>query len=393
MNVHERVAKLEALLARVSKRAQAPRFPNGDGALVSASESTELPATPPLIDLPIPEALLVQPAAEPVEAPYTEEPTEARESVEPEAPPAATPAVPHESMTPVSVDVEMLSTDVEIDEEEIPVVADGRLVEVSRPDELPNELPSRERMVASPPTETVEPEAVDKDIEPPISSETDKRLTEAAAPDPERDSVESGSPEKEMSEAPLAVVSEVGKIEEPPASSRRPITLEPKLEELAFGEGAPSEEPHSAPPESGRQVAASPDELDFDNESTGVRSKEVEPISTSPGGAASEAPSSPLTESREGVLAPQPLQGLEAPGTLEEPPSTLDTRAPVAQPPLAETPAAEEAVDARAPEVIVARTAAEGPNEAPAPAAVFAGAAPVFKPLTFGELLDATLSL
>jgi hypothetical protein len=391
VSVQERVAKLEALLARVSKRAQAPRLPNGDGALVSASESTELPATPLTIDLPMPEAALVQPAAEPVDAPYTEEPTEAREPPEPEALHAAGPTVSHESMTPVSVDVEMLSSDVEIDEEEIPVIADGRPMEVSRPDELP----SRERMVAAPPTETADPETAEKEIEPPISSETDKRLTEAAAPDPEKESLESSSPEREASEAPLAVVSELGKIEEAPASSRRPITLEPKLEELAFGEAAPSEEPHSAPPESGRQVAASPDELDFDNESTGVRSKEVEPISASPPGV-SETPSSRPAESSESALAPAPLQGLEAPGAPEEPPSTLDNREPVASPPehpAAQAPAAEEVVDARMPEVIVARAAAEGANEAPAPAAVFAGAAPVFKPLTFGELLDATLSL
>jgi hypothetical protein len=113
--------------------------------------------------------------------------------------------------------------------------------------------------------------------------------------------------------------------------------LEPKLEELAFGEAVPSEEPHAPPPESGRQVAAAPVELDFDAEFTGVRPKDAEPV-------------------------PPPVE------------------------PKSEPPAPLLAVDASAPELTSAHPVS-------GPAAVFEGKAPVFQPSTFGELLDATLSL
>jgi hypothetical protein len=132
-------------------------------------------------------------------------------------------------------------------------------------------------------------------------------------------------------------VIEVGD-EEPPASSRRPIALEPKLEELAFGEAAPAETvAHTPPPESGRQVAAAPVGLDFDGEFTGVRPREPEDVAVT-------------------VLGDVPKAEAEAP------------------------------VMNLAPEPTAAKL--------PATAAVtFEGTAPIFKPATFGELIDATLML
>jgi len=52
-----------------------------------------------------------------------------------------------------------------------------------------------------------------------------------------------------------------------PDSSRRPIQLQPRLEELAFGDTVEAKPPHPAPPESRRQVATS----EFDGELSGVR--------------------------------------------------------------------------------------------------------------------------
>jgi hypothetical protein len=253
-------------------------------------------------------------------------------------------------MAPLPIEVEILATDVEVEEQEAPVAAEGRPAEASDP----QELPSRERMVAAAPTQTAEPEGLETDAE-------------------------SLAPEELASEAAEAIVSEGAGVEEPPASSRRPIAVEPKLEDLAFDEAAPSsEEPHSAPPESGRQVAAAPAGLDFDSEFTGVRSKEVEPVFTREATPSEELPS-PAADTPQELAAQQRGQPLEPP---PQPPAQSLQEAP-----------ATSIVEASAPEVTVARPAAQGSDQPAAPAVVFAGAAPVFKPLTFGELLDATLSL
>jgi hypothetical protein len=282
VNVRERIARLEAILARVTERAAAPRQANGAAA----------PA------VPVPQDLSAT-AEMPVD-----EPTLSREPV-----------------TPLDVEVSELT-------EEAPMVA-----EVAQPEAAPrvDEIESRERMIAAPERE---PEVAP--ISAPISAEVSERPAAALAPDPDV----SDGPEitvSEVSEAPE--ITEVLE-EEPPASSRRAIAVEPKLEELAFGEAAPMEPgPHTPPPESGRQVAAPPVDLDFEGEFTGVRPRDAEasaiPIVSEAPKTEAEAAAAPL------ALAPEPIV------------AKLPSAAPVA----------------------------------------FRGAAPSFSPATFGELLDATLSL
>jgi hypothetical protein len=242
VSVHERIAKLEAILARVTQRAAAPREAPRDGAAHALA--------PTLVDEPV---------------------------------------ISSEPITPLDVEVSERT-------EEAPMVV--------------AEVESRERIVAAPEVSAERPVAV--------------RGEEA-----------SDSPEITVSSE--SEVIEVGE-EEPPASSRRPIALEPKLEELAFGEAPPAETvAHTPPPESGRQVAAAPVDLDFDGEFTGVRPREPEEVAVT-------------------VLGDVPKPKAEAP------------------------------VMNLAPEA----TAAKLPGTA---AVTFEGAAPVFKPATFGDLLDATLML
>jgi hypothetical protein len=123
-----------------------------------------------------------------------------------------------------------------------------------------------------------------------------------------------------------------------PASSRRPIQLQPPLEELAFGDAAEPKPAHPVPPESRRQVAIPA--TDFDGELSGVRATPETP-------AAAAAPAAP--------------------------------RPPTAPPP----PAAAAPVEAQ---VIRGQVA-------PASPAVFRGAPPAPQAATFGELLDQTLGL
>jgi hypothetical protein len=259
VSVHERIAKLEAILARVTQRAAAPREAPRDGAAHALA--------PTLVDEPV---------------------------------------ISSEPITPLDVEVSERT-------EEAPMVV--------------AEVESRERIVAAPEV-SAEPRA--DDAEPiPISVDTGER------PVAVRGEEASDSPEITVSSE--SEVIEVGE-EEPPASSRRPIALEPKLEELAFGEAPPAETvAHTPPPESGRQVAAAPVDLDFDGEFTGVRPREPEEVAVT-------------------VLGDVPKPKAEAP------------------------------VMNLAPEA----TAAKLPGTA---AVTFEGAAPVFKPATFGDLLDATLML
>jgi hypothetical protein len=267
VSVRERIAKLEAILARVTERAAAPRETNGGGVAVHA----------------------------PVDAGAEE------------------PVISAEPVTPLDVELAEQT-------EEAPMVAEATLAV---------EVESRERIIVAPAqrAEEREPEPV------PISVDTGERP--AASRAAEADAAE--APEitvSTVSEAPEVI--EAGEEEEPPASSRRPIAIEPKLEELAFGEAAPVEPgPHTPPPESGRQVAAPPVDLDFEGEFTGVRPREPEAV------AVTVLETSEAKERKPAVLAPE-------------------------------------------------ATAAKLSGAAPV---IFEGSAPVFKPSTFGELLDATLML
>jgi hypothetical protein len=266
VNVRERIAKLEAILARVAERAAGPRETNGGGVAAHA---------------PVDDG-------------------------------AEEPVISTEPVTPLDVELAEQT-------EEAPMVAEA----------LPAvEVESRERIIAASAAQRAE----DREPEPvPIS--VDERP--AAARTAETDAAD--APEITVSTvSDVPEVIETAEDEEPPASSRRPIALEPKLEELAFGEAAPVEPgPHTPPPESGRQVAAAPVDLDFEGEFTGVRPREPEAVA---------------------------VTVLEASAAKEAAPAVL----------------AAEATGAKL--------------SGPAPV-IFEGSAPVFKPSTFGELLDATLTL
>jgi hypothetical protein len=260
VNVQDRIARLQALLARVTERAQAPRQANGESAL-----APEEPAT----------------AFAPIDTQALDEPDISVEVASPPPP-----------------DVEPL-TDEEIVEDVEVVAAETTMIEVEAPP-AHEEAHSRERMIAASPAPGLEIE--EKEVE------------------------SSAHTEVTVSHSHPVEAAEVEDVEEPPASSRRPIALEPKLEELAFGDAPPPGVTHTPPPESGRQMAVAPGDLEFEGELTGVRPKE---------------PDAAATTGERTVASP---------------------------------------------ELTIAR-AAEGA------AAMFKGEAPVFKPLSFGELLDATLSL
>jgi hypothetical protein len=353
VTVRERVAKLGALLARVSERAQAPRRANGSGvsapsdaaALPSEEGSSDAvdelmasaasPAPPLVLDRAVDRVVDVAAVDEPFSPPPAEVEILSEVEVDDEEAPEETPRTPP---TPPAASP-ILSASASASAPAAP-----RLVPpVSAEPPGVEELPSRERMVAAmpvalpgtrvPPAQTSEHDEETREVERPLTLETGERLAASAAPEVE---TETEGEDADTEVPPEVAVSAAA--DEPPASSRRPIALEPKLEELAFGEAVPSEEPHAPPPESGRQVAAVPVELDFDTEFTGVRPKDSEPAS---------AP----VEKRSDRASPPPIDA-----------------------------------DASAPEVTAARHAS-------GTAAVFEGHAPVFKPATFGELLDATLAL
>ena len=121
-----------------------------------------------------------------------------------------------------------------------------------------------------------------------------------------------------------------GADEELPASSRRPIQLQPPLSDQGFGDTVETKASHPVPPESGRQVAIPP-ASDFDGDLSGVRA-------------------------------------VTATGSVEE--------------------ALAQTSSHRAPERAEITRPVVG-----AAAPTFRGAVPTFSPATFGELLDATLAL
>jgi len=270
VNARERIAKLEALLARVTERVKAPRSVE-----VETANLRDTTRPPPPADVEV----------EVIE--------EVRQVSEP----------------PISIDIS------------------------------DDEVQSSERVVAAP-AERI--------------GETDGERMASAAP-AEAAAEAHTEPEPEPEPAPEVEVAPEPE-PEPPASSRRPIVLESKLEDLAFGDAAPPEAPHTPPPESGRQVASPPVDLDFDSDFTGVRSKEQ--------GEAEVVVVSSVPPPPEPEREPEPAS------------------APVDLAPAQVAPA----LVASAPEVTL-------PILPDAPVAVFEGSAPLFKPASLGELLDATLLL
>ncbi len=143
----------------------------------------------------------------------------------------------------------------------------------------------------------------------------------------------------------------------PPPSSRRPKPLE-EVPEPAI--------PHPAPPESGRQIAAQ--DLDFEDDLTGVREARKEP-----------APQPPEEESIS--LQPVNEQVQASPNPMEMDIPTHGARMPDPPPPHMPAPAASHVQVVRP--VIAQAEVTEVTGTAPAS----------FDPKTFGELLDAALSL
>jgi hypothetical protein len=120
----------------------------------------------------------------------------------------------------------------------------------------------------------------------PEASQSRERLVAAEPVADEASTAESPAAEMVEASAVLEVqsvlevaVEEPVEEEEAPASSRRPVAPPPeeRLEEMAFGASEPEPPRHTPPPESGRLPAAS--EEDYDADITGVRSsgKSVHP--------------------------------------------------------------------------------------------------------------------
>ena len=346
MNTQERIAKLEGILARVTDRAKAPRGVSVQVAEVSSHVDPAESATPEV------------------------QARDARTSA-----PAPAPAAPPLTPPPPSVDVEVEVVDVKQVSE--PPIS----IDVSSDDEVE----SSERGVS--PADEPRGEVAEEPLQSVVPAEVAAEASADFAKEPER----VPEPEPEPEHTP-----------EPPASSRRPIALESKLEDLAFGDVAPPEALHTPPPESGRQVA-SPADLDFDSDFTGVRSKEndeadVEVVHSPPPPpldlptsdvvfadlGPSDVAAADLAPADLAPVAPVELARVELPSG-EHPSTDLVSAEPAPVEEATPSPV-ESAVVASAPEVILA-TLPE------TPAAIFEGSAKVFKPATFGELLEATLAL
>lgn len=383
MNVQERIAKLEALLARVSTRAGEPR--NGH-------------AASPRVDVVVAAAPVAQPVPARIE------------------PPRVTVATPNVAVLPTSLpvvhaapeepeEIELAATDL-LSSPPPPVAAEAApaMAEVSAASDEP--LESRERLVAAPAVEELTdvqslPPVAEREEEPPPSDPTVARAPTSmrVSEGPALELAPDDAPEVEVSTSDLddgGVVDVDMEADEPPASSRRPIALEPPLEELAFGDAAPPPAAHTPPPESGRQVASSaypeavqPSEalaespeaptaaevsaaspgLDFDGESTGVRAKAD--AEAAPAASPTAPPPAFVAEAQVAARTSPP----PAPGTV--PPPAARTAPPPAPVP----------VIALAPEVV------QPSLDAGASVAAFVGKAPEFQPSSFGDLLDATLAL
>jgi hypothetical protein len=303
----DRIAKLEAILARVTERAKEPR--GVYAASLRAIESTPAPAS---VEVEV-EAEEIRPVSEP----------------------------------PVSIDV---SGDDEMQSSERIIAAES-LAEADGPS-VAAQLEIASEAYAEPAVEPAPRYAPDPEATPvePEASPEPELMSQAASAERTPEPESAHEPEPASEAGPSLHAPDVGE-QEPPASSRRPIAVESKLEDLAFGDATAPEAPHTPPPESGRQIASPPVDLDFDGDSTGIRSKEQEDVEVTV------------------IGTPPPPPPLPAP-----------VEAAVHEP-------APPEVVVGAPEVTHAIL-----PDAPV-AVVFAGSAPAFKPASFGELLEATLAL
>ncbi len=227
-------------------------------------------------------------------------------------------------------------------------------------------LESRARLVAAQPAEAIEEEEVEV-------LELDERHIVSEEPEVAEPEVAVAAPTTEKEE------------EEPPPSSRRPIAEPaetPQEAELQVATAAP---PMTPPPESGRQVATEP--LSFDDDfTTGVRES---------GARLQPEPAIPLQSLREPSPPPPPHE-LEAelpraapPVFSPAPPEVEVLRGEETRPPPGPMPLPKTEKPAAPVHEVTRPTTPVAASEV----ASMVGAAPTFSPKTFGELLEASLSL
>ncbi len=329
MNVQERIARLEALLARVTGRAGEPRTID-DGptnlARVDGPAVANGPPTPGAVAAP-PPVVAPPPPVVSVSAIATPEMREEKEEKEEETEELDLDAVQLESVRPPPARPEP-------------------------PPLLEDPSESRERLVAAPAFD----ELTDTTHLPPVDDGDGPTLSRRSPADDDAPELEVGASAELEPEAGT---------EEPPVSSRRPISLEPPeppLDELAFGDAAPAPTPHTPPPESGRQVALTPADLDFEGEATGVRSKHEESADKLP-----TLPPAPPAQAAAAHVA----EGTSARAKSVPPPSV---------PPVALVPK----VTPQTVQPILETTGV---------AVAFVGKPVEFRPASFGDLLDASLDL
>jgi len=237
VNTNEHVAKLEALLARVNGRRGAPRVPvasDSEPTLYSTREPAHAAVAPPLVHPATPKPAPVEAKPAPITPPPA--PVEARLAPTVAKPAPAPPAPP----TPKPSPVEARPAPAAAKSPAPPVV----------------EAAARPAAQTSPP-----PHAVTSTVDVEVEVEEGEAEVDLEGID------EAEGVDALLSDSVADLDQVAGPLEEEvPASSRRPIQLEPPLAERAFSDSAPP--PHPVPPESGRQVAVA----EFDGDLSGVRS-------------------------------------------------------------------------------------------------------------------------
>lgn len=368
----DKVGRLETLLARVQRRAAEPRrVPTSQvspkattGAMAATPMATPMaspPATPISAPIATPVAAPVAsvaarganggaPAHHPSEPPANQHPTSPPLSFPSEPPAAAGPS----TIPPVTtVDSDDSEVDVEVSTEVVDIDVDVDVDDMGMP------LESGAQPVADHVGDTSAEDAI---LE---TTMADAQLPVLGA---EHEVHSEAQPEAK----PLA-----NEIEEPaPSSSPRPIAAEKP--ETFEDESAPR---HTPPPESGKQVAAAPSTPPSRKTSAPPPSLEGHTLiggwrEPGLGGPIVGAPGGP------GVRVPAPGAGAPpaAQAKAEIPPEPVTGTRASAPPRHSDRPLSPE----------VTRAELAG---ADAKVASFEGAAPAFKPSTFGDLLDASLGL
>jgi hypothetical protein len=238
-------------------------------------------------------------------------------------------------------------------------------------------LESRARLVAAPQADEVE-EIEAEDVleldERHIVSEPPAAQTMTMNPPSEqetRDALDIGAAQAAAAAIPPPQEPE----EAPPPSSRRPIQEPAETPQEAQIQVQAPHAPHTPPPESGKQVAA--EALSFDDDFTGVR--EAKPIT----------PPQPEASIQ---LQSLRMPAVQAPATPDEMEADLAGTSPPPGPlPEMRSPRIESAEAEPAP--VVAEVTRPTRPVAAAQVAEMIGTVKPASPKTFGELLDAALSL